>query len=165
MTRSLARYVRDARRLLITTVVFGAATSLYWIDFNLYLEAIGINGSTLGWLLATSQLAGVIVALPASAISNRIGRRTVMAGGIALVAVALFAVLPGNVPLIFVGVAIVASRVVKPIARAVSPIGTFAVILLSTLIWPFSFLLWLFSLAIGRRKEFPDFWPFVLLLW
>lgn len=113
MTRSLARYLRsftgfsrDARRLLITTVVFGAATSLYWIDFNLYLEAIGINGSTLGWLLATSQLAGVIVALPASAISNRIGRRTVMAGGIALVAVALFAVLPGNVPLIFVGVAL-----------------------------------------------------------
>ena len=113
MTRSLARYVRsftgfsrDARRLLITTVVFGAATSLYWIDFNLYLESIGINGSTLGWLLATSQLAGVIVALPASAISNRIGRRTVMAGGMALVAVALFAVLPGNVPLIFVGVAL-----------------------------------------------------------
>jgi len=67
--------------------------------------------------------------------------------------------------LIFVGVAIVASRVVKPIARAVSPIGTFAVVLLSTLIWPFSFLFWLFSLAIGRRKEFPDFWPFVLLLW
>jgi len=67
--------------------------------------------------------------------------------------------------LIFIGVAIVAARVVKPIARAVSPIGTFAVILLSTLIWPFSFLLWLFSLAIGRRKEFPDFWPFVLLLW
>jgi len=54
--------------------------------------------------------------------------------------------------LIFIGVAIVAARVVKPIARAVSPIGTFAVILLSTLIWPFSFLLWLSSLAIGTKK-------------
>jgi MFS family permease len=113
VTRSLARYLRsftgfsrDARRFLITTVVFGAAISLYWIDFNLYLEAIGIDRPTIGWLLAVSQLAGVVVALPASAISNRVGRRSVMAAGMALVAVALFAVLPGNVPLIFVGVAL-----------------------------------------------------------
>ena len=112
MTGWLARYLRsftgfgrDARRFLITTVVFGAAISLYWIDFNLYLEAIGIDPPTLGWLLATSQLAGVIVALPASAISDRVGRRTVMAAGMALVAVALFAFLPGNVPLLFLGVA------------------------------------------------------------
>jgi putative ABC transport system permease protein len=66
---------------------------------------------------------------------------------------------------IFIGVAIVAASVVKPIARAVSPIGTVAVILLSTLIWPLSFLFWLFSFVIRRRKEFPDFWPFVFLRW
>lgn len=113
MTQALVRYIRnftgfgrDARRFLITTVVYGAAISLYWIDFNLYLEAIGIDRPTIGWLMATSQLAGVIVALPASSISNRIGRRSVMAAGMALVAVALFAVLPGNLPLLFVGVAL-----------------------------------------------------------
>jgi MFS family permease len=113
VTQALVRYIRsftgfgrDARRFLITTVVYGAAISLYWIDFNLYLEAIGIDRPTIGWLMATSQLAGVIVALPASSISNRIGRRSVMAAGMALVAVALFAVLPGNLPLLFVGVAL-----------------------------------------------------------
>ncbi len=113
MTGWLARYLRsftgfsrDARRFLITTVVFGAAISLYWIDFNLYLEAIGIDRPTIGWLMATSQLAGVLVALPASAISNRVGRRSVMAAGMALAAIALFAVLPGNVTLLFVGVAL-----------------------------------------------------------
>ena len=113
MTRSIARYLRsftgfgrDARRFLITTVVYGAAISLYWIDFNLYLEAIGIDRPTIGLLLSVSQLAGVVVALPASAVSNRVGRRSVMAAGMGLVAVALFAVLPGNLPLIFVGMAL-----------------------------------------------------------
>jgi|NGEPerStandDraft_6_1074524.scaffolds.fasta_scaffold19994_2 MFS family permease len=111
MGGALARYLhsftgfgRDARLFLLTTLVFGAALSLYWIDFNLYLEAIGIDRTTIGWLMAASQLAGVVVALPASAISNRIGRRPVMAAGMALVAVALFAFLPGRLSLLFVGV-------------------------------------------------------------
>ena len=112
MTGALARYLRsftgfgrDARLFLLTTVVFGAALSLYWIDFNLYLQSIGLDRPTIGWLLSISQLAGVLVALPASALSNRLGRRTLMAGGMALVAVALFAFLPGNRTLLFVGVA------------------------------------------------------------
>ena len=112
MGRALGRYLhsftgfgRDARLFLLTTLVFGAALSLYWIDFNLYLEAIGIDRTTIGWLMAASQLAGVVVALPASALSNRIGRRSVMAAGMALVAVALFAFLPGQLALLFVGVA------------------------------------------------------------
>jgi hypothetical protein len=59
MSRSLARYLRsftgfgrDARLFLLTTIVFGAALSLYWIDFNLYLESIGLDRPTIGWLLA-----------------------------------------------------------------------------------------------------------------
>jgi len=103
--RSFTGFGRDARLFLLTTLVFGAALSLYWIDFNLYLEAIGIDRTTIGWLMAASQLAGVVVALPASALSNRIGRRSVMAAGMALVAVALFAFLPGQLALLFVGVA------------------------------------------------------------
>lgn len=101
--RSFTGFGRDARIFLLTTIVFGAALSLYWIDFNLYLESIGL-GWAIGWLMAASQLAGVIVALPASAISDRIGRRKVMAAGMALVAVALFAFLPGDLPLLFLGV-------------------------------------------------------------
>ena len=112
MTGALARYLRsftgfgrDARLFILTTIAFGAVLSLYWIDFNLYLEAIGLDRSTMGWLLAVSQLAGVVVALPASALSNRVGRRALMAGGMALVAVALFMFLPGDRALLFVGVA------------------------------------------------------------
>lgn len=112
MTGALARYLRgftgfgrDARLFLLTTIVFGAALSLYWIDFNLYLESIGMDRPTIGWLLSISQLAGVIVALPASALSDRLGRRTVMAAGMALVAAAFLVFLPGRRELVFVGVA------------------------------------------------------------
>lgn len=102
--RSFTGFGRDARLFLLTTIVFGAAISLYWIDFNLYLEAIGLDRQMIGWLMAVSQLAGVVVALPASALSDRIGRRAVMAGGMALIAAALFLVLPGQPLLLFVGV-------------------------------------------------------------
>jgi len=111
VTAALARYLRgftgfgrDARRFLLTTIVFGAALSLYWVDFNLYLESIGLDRPTIGWMLSLSQLAGVLIALPASALSDRLGRRTLMAAGMALVAVALFAFLPGQRALLFVGV-------------------------------------------------------------
>jgi MFS family permease len=103
--RSFTGFGRDARLFLLTTIVFGAATSLYWIDFNLYLDALGVDRSTIGWLMATSQLAGVAVALPASALSDRIGRRKVMAIGMALAAVALLTFLPGQLLLLFAGVA------------------------------------------------------------
>ena len=85
MVGTLARYLhsftgfsRDARLFLLTTIVFGAALSLYWIDFNLYLESIGLDRPTIGLLLSVSQLAGVLVALPASALSDRLGRRTLL---------------------------------------------------------------------------------------
>jgi hypothetical protein len=37
------RFHRDARIILVTTLVAGAAMSLYWIDFNLYLASLGFE--------------------------------------------------------------------------------------------------------------------------
>jgi len=102
--RSFTGFSRNARLFLLTTIVFGAGISLYWVDFNLYLEATGVDKPSIGWLMSVSQLAGFLVALPASALSNRIGRRKVMLGGVALIVAALLAILPGNLALIPVGV-------------------------------------------------------------
>jgi MFS family permease len=111
MTRALARYLRsftgfgrDARLFLLTTVIFGAVLSIYWVDFNLYLESIKLDRPTIGWMLAISELAGVAVALPASALSDRLGRRNLMAAGMALVALALLAFLQGQRTLLLAGV-------------------------------------------------------------
>lgn len=89
----LSRFHRDARIFLVTTLVAGAALSLYWIDFNLYLASLGYSTATIGLVATVASTAGAIVAFPASALSDRVGRRAVMAGGIAVALLALLGLL------------------------------------------------------------------------
>ncbi|HVL53529.1 MAG TPA: MFS transporter [Vitreimonas sp.] len=91
--RRFTGFDRDARRYLLVTIVAGAAISLYWIDFNLYLAALGVPRATIGLIATGSSLAGAIVAFPASSLSNRIGRRGVIVGGLAVMAVAMVGLL------------------------------------------------------------------------
>jgi MFS family permease len=86
-------FERDARRYLLVSLVVGAAISLWWIDFNLYLAALGIERPTIGLIATAGSLAGVLVAFPASATSDRIGRKRVVAGGIAVMVLALLGLL------------------------------------------------------------------------
>ena len=46
--RFYGRFRRDARLILVTSLVTGAAVSLWWIDFNLYLGALGFPTATIG---------------------------------------------------------------------------------------------------------------------
>jgi MFS family permease len=71
----------DARRFLVVTLVGGAATSLFWIDFNLYLAALGFDEARIGIIATAGAVASALAAFPASAWSDRIGRRLVMAAG------------------------------------------------------------------------------------
>lgn len=80
---------RDARLFLVTTLAVGAAMSLYWIDFNLYLAALGHSPATIGLVATLGSTAGALAAFPASAASDRFGRRAIMAGGVAVAIVAL----------------------------------------------------------------------------
>ena len=83
------RFHRDARLFLVTTFVAGAALSLYWIDFNLYLASLGLSTATIGVISTVAAVAGALVAFPASAASDRFGRRVIVAAGIAVGLVAL----------------------------------------------------------------------------
>jgi len=60
---------------------------------------------------------------------------------------------------IFVGVALVSARFVKPLATAVSPIGTIAIAGLSLIVWPLSITFWAIRHLFGNRTEFPGFLP------
>lgn len=93
MIARFGQFHRDARILLATTLVTGAALSLYWIDFNLYLASLGHSSATIGVIATVGSLAGALAAFPASAVSDRIGRRAVMLGGIGIALVALVALL------------------------------------------------------------------------
>jgi MFS family permease len=79
--RSFTGFERDARIFLLTTLVYGIALSLWWVDFNLYLVALGFDPAFVGIAATASSAAGVIFAFPASILSNRIGRRLVLALG------------------------------------------------------------------------------------
>ena len=85
----LGRFRRDARLFLVTTLVAGAALSLYWIDFNLYLRSLGFSTATVGLIATVGSTAAALAAFPASAFSDRIGRRAVLAIGMVLQIAAL----------------------------------------------------------------------------
>jgi MFS family permease len=87
------RFHRDARLFLVTTAVSGGALSLYWIDFNLYLGSLGFSPATIGVVATAGSIAGALAAFPASAASDRLGRRTIMGGGLALAIVAVIGLL------------------------------------------------------------------------
>jgi MFS family permease len=101
--RGVGRFHRDARLFLVTTFVAGAALSLYWIDFNLYLASLGLSTATIGVVSTIASIAGAVVAFPASAASDRFGRRAIIAAGIAIGLVALVGlILTSALPLIVV---------------------------------------------------------------
>jgi MFS family permease len=101
--RAIRSFHRDARLFLVTTFVAGAALSLYWIDFNLYLASLGLSTATIGVVSTVASIAGAIVAFPASAASDRLGRRTIILAGIAIALVATVGLLATQaLPLIVV---------------------------------------------------------------
>jgi MFS family permease len=106
--RAFGRFHRDAQLILATSLVTGAAISLWWIDFNLYLQALGLSTAEIGLVATIGSVAGGLVAFPASAASDRFGRRTVFAAGIAasLVALGVLVVAGTAVPLIVVAAAL-----------------------------------------------------------
>ena len=90
-------FERDARVFLLGSLLTSAAISLYWIDFNLYLAALGQDAATIGLIATGSALASALIAFPMSLLSNRIGRKLVLLLGSACMLVALLGLLASSV--------------------------------------------------------------------
>ncbi len=82
-------FERDARVFLFGTVFSSGAMGLFWINFNLYLAALGVDAPTIGLISTAGAISSAITALPASILSDRLGRRLAMVGGSLLSSVAL----------------------------------------------------------------------------
>ena len=91
--RAYGRFQPDARRILLVSLVTGAGISLWWIDFNLYLGALGLSTATIGLVSTLGSLAGGLIAFPASAASDRFGRRALFLAGLGASIIALCALL------------------------------------------------------------------------
>jgi MFS family permease len=83
----------DARRFLLASFVGGAAMSLWWIDFNLYLTSLGHPPAVVGIVATFSSIGGLLAAFPASSLSDAFGRRRVLALGSVAMMVALVGIL------------------------------------------------------------------------
>jgi putative ABC transport system permease protein len=71
------------------------------------------------------------------------------------------AILGVGVLLLFIGVAMIAPRIVKPIAAAIGPFAVWSVVALSALVYPITLVLWairrgIFRSRIGFPSVFPD---------
>jgi MFS family permease len=97
--RSFTGFERDARIFLLTTLVFGVTISLWWVDFNLYLTALGFDPAFIGISGTVGSAAGVLGAFPAAILSDRYGRRIMLALGTAGAALAVAGLLFATSPL------------------------------------------------------------------
>ncbi len=105
--RSFTGFERDARIFLLTTLVYGVALSLWWVDFYLYLEALGFDPAFIGIAATASSAAGALAAFPASILSDRIGRRLVLALGTGSATVGIAGLLFTSAPLAILALAAV----------------------------------------------------------
>ena len=97
--RSFTGFERDARIFLLTTLVYGVTLSLWWVDFNLYLTSLGFDPAFIGISGTVGSAAGVLAAFPASILSDRYGRRLVLALGTTGAALAIVGLLFFTSPL------------------------------------------------------------------
>jgi MFS family permease len=96
-------FERDAKLFVLSTIFASGAIGLFWINFNLYLASLGLDAATIGLIATAGALSSAAIALPASILSDRIGRRLTMIGGAALAAAALagFVLAGSALPLLF----------------------------------------------------------------
>ncbi len=122
--RAYGRFSRDARLILVTSLVAGAALSLWWIDFNLYLISLGYSPATIGLVSTLASLAGGIIAFPASAASDRVGRRVILFAGLVAGCIALVGLLASEALLVVVLAAALWSMGFQAFQVVISPYMT-----------------------------------------
>jgi putative ABC transport system permease protein len=129
------------------------------------LAALAFAGlaAIMPWLVGRGALGLVGLVLGYTAIAKVVGSRTVMVlllivAGFAFLVAALFlpdvetrtvlALIGAGAILVFIGVALFSARLVRPLATGVNPVGTWAVVVLTILVWPFWTLpFWLLRVA------------------
>ena len=119
--RSFTGFERDARIFLVTTLLYGVALSLWWVDFNLYLTALGFDPAFIGISGTVGAAAGVLVAFPASILSDRVGRRIVLALGAAGSTLAIAGLIGVTSPLAILALAAVMGAASQAIFVLQSP--------------------------------------------
>lgn len=119
--RTFTGFERDARIFLVTTFFHSIALSLWWVNFNLYLTALGLDHAFVGIAGTVGSAAGVVAAFPASYLANRAGRRLVIALGSGGLTVAIAGLLFTSSPAAILALAAAAGAANQAIFVVSSP--------------------------------------------
>jgi MFS family permease len=98
------RLPADVAMICLVIVLASIVTGINAPTFPLRARSLGLDLATIGWLPASSGLVSLCLALPIGLLSDRVGRRRVIVGGIFAFALGMFCVGVANgLPLLLVG--------------------------------------------------------------
>ncbi len=102
-----ARFGRNARLFLLSTLIDGIAFSGSQLFFNFYILALGHSREFLGLVNSIPFFTGLVLGLPLGALSDRIGHRRAMLLGLAL-SFSMFAVVvtSSSTPVLVIAIAL-----------------------------------------------------------
>lgn len=86
----------DARRLLLVSVLTGAAGALFTINFVPYLAAAGLETSTIARIVAVASALAGVYGIVVAVLARRVGRRIAFLATIGLAAIGLLALGVGS---------------------------------------------------------------------
>jgi MFS family permease len=82
--RQIGAFSRDARLLIIASVVLALGTAAPAIFATLYFRAIGFNAEMIGQVTSANQIGGALGTIPAMFFLARFGRRVSILAGAGL---------------------------------------------------------------------------------
>ncbi|MCJ7696340.1 MAG: MFS transporter, partial [Anaerolineaceae bacterium] len=111
---------RQAKLFLFATILYGIAFSFWQLFFNIYILSRGFPKDSLGFILAATPIAALLLGLPLGKLADRIGHRKAMFIGLAVgLTGMLFEVILQNQWLVFImalvqGAGLMLYRVAQP---------------------------------------------------
>ena len=85
--REFARFPRNGKLLLASTLLGSLSVGSFSVGYNLYLVELGIAENRLGFLVGAGSLAAAAVAIPAGLVASRIGLKALILWASAALAV------------------------------------------------------------------------------
>ena len=80
----LGSFTRNARLFLLAMTILAFGTAAPTLFFNVYLEKTGFDRAFIGGVNSVIQLGGIVMALPAAVLLNRIGRKRAISLALAI---------------------------------------------------------------------------------
>lgn len=72
---SFGKFPRDAKILIISSMVISLSMGFMFVDFPVYLSQVGYNAYLIGIILSVPTLVGALLMIPLGSLSDRFGRK------------------------------------------------------------------------------------------